>query len=94
MDEGASWYEVGLVWGSAAIGFYCTSAALEGYMRRDLAWWERVLFALAAFMLFFHVGWMKITGLILLSVGLASQYLFGAGGDVPKRLESTGEIST
>jgi TRAP transporter 4TM/12TM fusion protein len=94
MDEGSPWYEVGLVWVSGFVGFYCTSAALEGYIRRKLAIWERVLFVFAGAFLFFHVGWMKIVGLVFLAVGLASQYLHGANQEVTPRLESTGEIST
>lgn len=92
MNPGTPWYEVGLVWVSAFVGFYCTSAALEGYMRRNLIWWERVLFALAGAFLFFHDGWMKFYGLIFLVLGLVSQYLFDTGRDEPKHLKSPGEI--
>jgi len=93
MNPGTPWYEVGLVWGSAFVGFYCTSAALEGYMRRNLTWWERMLLALSGAFLFFHVGWMKIAGLIFLTLGVASQYMFSAGQEEAGRLESAGETS-
>lgn len=80
MNPGTPWWEVGLVWVSCFTGLFCTSAALEGYMRRDLTIPERVLFGFAGALLFFHVDWMKITGVILLALGAGRQYLTGEAG--------------
>ena len=57
------------------MGFYCTSAALEGYVRRHLLMWERILFALAGGLLFFYVTWMKIAGTVLMAALIARQYM-------------------
>ncbi len=91
MNEGAPWQEVGLVWVSGFVGLYCTSAALEGYMRRNLTVWERILFGVAGALLFFHVGWTKIVGTLLLMLGVGIQYLTGEEGDTPSPLERTEE---
>ncbi|MBT3823158.1 MAG: TRAP transporter fused permease subunit, partial [Nitrospinaceae bacterium] len=80
MNPGTPWWEIGLVWVSGFTGLFCTSAALEGYMRRDLTIPERVLFGFAGALLFFHVGWMKITGTLLLALGAGRQYLTGEAG--------------
>jgi len=75
MDKNAAWATVAMIWVTGFMGFYCTSAALEGYLRRNLTIWERVIFILAGTLLFFHVTWMKIVGTALLVAMVSLQYL-------------------
>ena len=79
MTAGASWFDIIVVWGSGFMGFFCTSASLEGYMRRKLLTWERVVFAAAGGLLFFYVPWMKITGALVMAVMVAIQFLSAKG---------------
>ena len=74
MNPGTPWWEIGLVWVSGFTGLFCTSAALEGYMRRKLQTWERIVFVVASILLFFYVPWMKITGTLIMVVMVAIQY--------------------
>ena len=75
MPAGSSWFGVLVVWVSGFMGFFCTSASLEGYMRRKLEIWERIVFALAGSLMFFYVPWMKITGAIIMAVMIALQFM-------------------
>ena len=75
MDKDAAWLSIITVWVTGFMGFFCTSAALEGYMRRKLQVWERVLFVLAGALLCFHVTWMEIAGTVLMAVMIGTQYL-------------------
>ncbi|MCY4382706.1 MAG: TRAP transporter fused permease subunit [Nitrospinae bacterium] len=75
MTPGSEWIDILIVWGSGFMGFFCTSASLEGYMRRKLEIWERVVFAVAGGLLFFYVPWMKITGTIIMAVMIAIQFM-------------------
>jgi TRAP-type uncharacterized transport system fused permease subunit len=75
MTKGAAWFDIGIVWVTGFMGFFCTSAALEGYMRRKLQTWERFVFALAGILLFFYVSWMKITGTLIMVVMIVIQYM-------------------
>jgi TRAP-type uncharacterized transport system fused permease subunit len=77
IDKDASWISIGVIWVSGFMGFFCTSAALEGYMRRNLLIWERIILALAGALLFFYVTWMKVVGTIIMSAMIGFQYLSG-----------------
>ncbi|MAE05637.1 MAG: hypothetical protein CMH76_04810 [Nitrospinae bacterium] len=77
IDKDASWISIGVIWVSGFMGFFCTSAALEGYMRRNLLIWERIILALAGALLFFYVTWMKVVGTIIMSAMIGLQYLSG-----------------
>ena len=74
MTKGAGWFDIGTVWLTGFMGFFCASAALEGYMRRKLQTWERIVFVVASILLFFYVPWMKITGTLIMVVMVAIQY--------------------
>ena len=78
MDKDAAWLTILTIWTTGFMGFFCLSAALEGYLRRNLQVWERVLFALAGALLFFHVTWMEISGTVLMAVMIGTQYLSAA----------------
>lgn len=75
ITPGAAWFDIIIVWVSGFMGFFCTSASLEGYMRRKLEIWERVVFAVAGGLLFFYVPWMKITGTVIMAVMIAIQFM-------------------
>ena len=75
MTPGSEWFDILVVWGSGFMGFFCTSASLEGYMRRKLEIWERIVFALAGGLLFFYVAWMKITGALIMAAMIAIQFM-------------------
>ncbi len=75
MPPGSEWFDILVVWVSGFMGFFCTSASLEGYMRRKLEIWERVVFAVAGGLLFFYVPWMKITGTVIMAVMIAIQFM-------------------
>lgn len=75
ITAGAAWFDIIVVWVTGFMGFFCTSASLEGYMRRKLEIWERVVFAVAGGLLFFYVPWMKITGTVIMAVMIAIQFM-------------------
>ncbi len=75
MDKDATWTSIALIWVTGFMGFFCTSAALEGYLRRKLQVWERVLFGMAGALLFFYVTWMKVVGTVLMAVMIGNQYV-------------------
>lgn len=75
MTKGASWYDIGIVWITGFMGFFCASASLEGYVRRKLFIIERIIFAIASIFLFFYVPWMKITGTLIMITMLSIQYM-------------------
>ena len=75
ITAGAAWFDIIIVWVTGFMGFFCTSASLEGYMRRKLEIWERVVFAVAGGLLFFYVPWMKITGTVIMAVMIAIQFM-------------------
>ncbi len=91
MTPGSEWIDILIVWGSGFMGFFCTSASLEGYMRRKLEIWERVVFAVAGGLLFFYVPWMKITGTIIMAVMIAIQFMSAKdeGSASPRPAESS-----
>ncbi|MFQ5894935.1 MAG: TRAP transporter permease [Nitrospinota bacterium] len=67
------WTEVVVTWAGAALGFICSSAALEGYLLRRLAWWERLVLAGAAFGLFWPGYAPKMAGVTLMAFSLYVQ---------------------
>jgi TRAP transporter 4TM/12TM fusion protein len=76
MDPGAAWYDIGLVWVTGFVGFYCLAIALEGFFRAPLTWLERALFLGAAIGFFFQVWWVKAAGIAMLAVAVALQTKF------------------
>lgn len=91
ITQGAAWFDIIVVWVSGFMGFFCTSASLEGYMRRKLEIWERVVFAVAGGLLFFYVPWMKITGTVIMAVMIAIQFMSAKdeGGASPRPVASS-----
>jgi TRAP transporter 4TM/12TM fusion protein len=75
MNKDSTWLTIAIVWVSGFMGFFCTSAALEGYLRRKLQIWECVVFGVAGGLLFFHVTWMKVAGTVLMAAMVGNQYL-------------------
>lgn len=75
MDPGSSWGAILAVWATGFMGFYCVSAALEGFVRRRLSAWERVLFLLAGTLVFFQVWEMQVARIGLMAAGVGLQYL-------------------
>ena len=75
MTPGSEWFDIIIVWGTGFMGFFCTSASLEGYMRRKLEIWERIVFAVAGGLLFFYVPWMKITGALIMAAMITIQFM-------------------
>jgi TRAP transporter 4TM/12TM fusion protein len=73
MDPGSAWWDIANVWATGFIGFYCMAVGMEGYFRRDLSWFERVLFLAAATLFFFHVWWIKVAAVALLAAGIILQ---------------------
>ncbi len=69
------WDQVILVWASAALGFICTSAALEGYFLRILTTFDRCLMGAAGCALFWNGMWYKTTGLALMIVSIVMQLM-------------------
>jgi TRAP-type uncharacterized transport system fused permease subunit len=58
------WYEIVLLVVTALCGIYIISAGMEGYMYKDMPWWERI-FALAGGLC------MVIPGIVTDAIGLA-----------------------
>ena len=69
------WDQVILVWVSAALGFICTSAALEGYFLRILTTFDRCLMGVAGVALFWNGMWYKTTGLALMITSIVMQLM-------------------
>ncbi len=76
MDPGTPWWDIVVVWVTSFIGFLSLAIAIEGFFRRKLLWWERVLFGCAAFLLFFQLWWMKAAALAIMALGIALQRLY------------------
>ncbi len=75
MDKEASWASILLVWTTAFIGFFAVSAALEGFLRHKMVFWERSLFLVGGALIFFQVTWMQILGFVCIACGTGVQYL-------------------
>ena len=67
------WDQVLLVWASAALGFICTSSALEGYFLRVLTVADRLLMGMGGVALFWNGLWIKGTGIVLMLASVAMQ---------------------
>ncbi len=89
MDKGSTWPAILLVWSTGFMGFFCSSAALEGYLRRKLFIWERFLFVFAATFLFFNAGWMKGVGTVLMAIGLGVQFFHRPDTEVSWSIETS-----
>lgn len=70
MDEGASWTAIGLVWVTGFMGLYAISAGLEGFLKRNLTWPERVSFIIAGVLLYVHSLWLNALGALLMVLGI------------------------
>lgn len=75
MGEGTSWGQTVFVWGTSFLGFYCSATALEGYLRRKLFVWERVLFIVSAVFLWTTIHWLNLIGLVGMVVALVIQFM-------------------
>ncbi len=64
VGSNAPWYEIVILCVTAVCGIYIISAGMEGYMYKNMPWWERI-FALAGGLC------MVIPGLVTDAVGLA-----------------------
>jgi TRAP transporter 4TM/12TM fusion protein len=70
-----SWGAVGLAVVSATLGVVALAVALEGYLRRPLAWFDRVAAGVAALLLI-HTGWLTdLVGVACLAVVAARQFV-------------------
>ena len=69
------WDQVILVWVTAALGFICTSAALEGYFLRILTVLDRFIMGAAGAALFWNGMWIKTTGFALMIVSIVLQLM-------------------
>jgi TRAP transporter 4TM/12TM fusion protein len=78
MDPGSAWWDILLVWATGFVGFFCLAVAMEGFFRRPLSWWERLIFTAASIAFFFQLWWVKILALAFLAVGVAFQTLIKA----------------
>ncbi len=69
-----SWGAVGLAAVTATLGVVALAVALEGYLRRPLAWLDRAAAAVAALLLI-HTGWLTdLIGVACLAVVAARQF--------------------
>ncbi len=82
------WDQVILVWVTAALGFICTSAALEGYFLRILTTFDRILMGAAGAALFWNGMWYKTTGLALMIVSIVMQLMRPKDFAAPAPLEA------
>lgn len=75
MDPGTPWWDILIVWATGFVGFFCLAVGMEGFFRRPLSWWERIVFFGAAGAFFFQVWWIKLVAFGLLALGVAVQTL-------------------
>jgi TRAP transporter 4TM/12TM fusion protein len=75
MNKDASWMAIGVTWVTSFMGFYCSAAGLEGFLRRRLKIPERMNFLVAGFLLFSDKLWSIGIGTALMALGIAIQYL-------------------
>lgn len=76
MNKGVSWIEIGATWVTCFMGFYCCAVGFEGFLRRKLKIPERFIFVTAAFLLFSDTPKTFVIGIILMSAGVAIQYMY------------------
>jgi TRAP transporter 4TM/12TM fusion protein len=91
MDPGSQWWDILLVWATAFVGFFCMAVAFEGYFRRPLVWWERLLFGAAALLFFLQVWWLKIAAVAVLGLGVAIQSLYRSAAIIPAPVPKLGD---
>ena len=70
MDEGASWAAIGLVWATGFLGLYAISAGLEGFLKWNLTWPERIAFIVAGGLLYVHSLWLNALGAAVMVLGI------------------------
>jgi TRAP transporter 4TM/12TM fusion protein len=70
MNEGAPWSGILLVWVTGFMGLYAISAGLEGFLKGNLTWPERIGFVLAGTLLYVHSLWLNAMGAALLVLGI------------------------
>jgi len=70
MDKGASWGAIGLVWVTGFLGLYAISAGLEGFLKRNLIWPERITFITAGVLLYVHSLWLNALGAALMVLAI------------------------
>ena len=78
IDPGSQWAEVALVWVTGFMGIYCLSAGLEGYLRRNLHWAERINFMVAGVFLYSHSFWLNGIGTLMMVLGIFLHLKAGA----------------
>ena len=89
MDKDASWIAIGAVWVTSFMGFYCCAIGFEGFFRRKLLVLERLLFVVAAALLFSDNPPTFIAGVVLMAVGIAIQYRYTPAKEVsPERAKT------
>lgn len=93
MNKDASWAVVGVTWVTGFMGFYCSAAGLEGFLRRKLRVPERLLFLAAAVLLYSINPWAVTAGTILMALGIAIQYLYTPAGEPSPHPEPAGNPS-
>ena len=95
MDKGASWVEIGVTWVTGFMGFYCSAAGLEGYvLHRKLAIFERVIFLVAAFLLYSITPWKIGVGTALMALGIAMARYYAPVPEAVVGPQSTGNQSS
>ncbi|MBI3129581.1 MAG: TRAP transporter fused permease subunit [Candidatus Tectomicrobia bacterium] len=77
MDPGSSWAEVAMVWITGFMGLYSFSAGLEGFLRRNLSWTERVNFMAAGVLLYVHHLGLNVIGAVMMGVGIFFHFKSG-----------------
>jgi TRAP-type uncharacterized transport system fused permease subunit len=85
MDPGSLWWDILMVWATGFVGFFCMAVAFEGFFRRPLSWWERLLFATAALLFFFQIWWLKIAAIAVLCLSVAVQSVRRSAPGVPSQ---------
>ncbi len=76
MDPGSAWWDILIVWATGFAGFFAMAIAFEGYFRRRLTWWERLLFMATALMFFFQIWWLKVAAVACLGLCVAVQNFY------------------
>jgi TRAP transporter 4TM/12TM fusion protein len=89
MNKNASWAAIGVCWVTAFMGFYCSAAGLEGFSRRKLKIWERLIFLTAAFLLYSNGPWKIAVGTVLMALGIALQRFYVPAHEASALLEPT-----
>ena len=94
MNKEASWTAIIVCWVTGFMGFYCSAAGLEGFLRRKLMVPERVIFLAAAALLYSLNTWAITVGTVLMVLGIVIQYRYTPASDLTACLEPAGNPST